>query len=41
MINTDPQPLSRTDRGGKIIANRTLKKLIVIIIETKFVKKMR
>jgi len=29
IINTEPQPLSITESGGKIIANKTLKKLIM------------
>jgi len=29
IIKKEPQPLSITDSGGKIIANKTLKKLIV------------
>jgi hypothetical protein len=31
IIKNEPQPLSITDNGGKIIANKTLKKLIFII----------
>jgi hypothetical protein len=31
MIKNEPHPLSMTDNGGKIIANKTLKKLIFII----------
>jgi len=29
VINTEPQPLSRTAKGGQIIARRTLQKLII------------
>lgn len=29
MIKNEPQPLSITDNGGKIMANKTLKKLIL------------
>ncbi|MFQ3297165.1 MAG: hypothetical protein ACI9JT_002450 [Polaribacter sp.] len=29
IIKKDPQPLSITESGGKIIANKTLKKLII------------
>ena len=29
-IKKEPQPLPMTERGGKIMANKTLKKLIVI-----------
>ena len=28
IIKNEPHPLSMTDKGGKIIANKTLKKLI-------------
>ena len=28
-INTDPQPLSKTDKGGNTIAKRTLQILII------------
>lgn len=31
-INTDPHPLSKTERGGKTIANKTLQKLMLFII---------
>ena len=30
VIKTDPQPLSITDKGGKMMANRTRRKLIEI-----------
>ena len=31
-INIDPQPLSITARGGQIIDNNTLKKLIIYFV---------
>jgi len=32
-INKDPQPLSKTESGGKKIANKTLQKLIIYYIK--------
>lgn len=32
MIQKEPQPLSITDNGGKIMANKTLKKLIYNLV---------
>ena len=35
IIKNEPQPLSITDNGGKIIANNTLKKLIYNLVSCK------
>ena len=35
-INTEPQPLSITARGGKIIERRTRQKVILFFIKQKY-----